>query len=71
MMTLALLMAASQVRLASVEVDEMRWRRFVHTAVATETPFTTRMDELRRSVRQLPPARALHSRPEIGGPSGL
>jgi hypothetical protein len=70
MISLALLMAASQVRLASVEVDELRWQRFVHTAVAAETRFTTRMDELRRSVRQLPPAPLRRVR-GIGGPSGL
>lgn len=69
MMTIVALLAASQAPLAA-DADELRWRRFVHTAVATETPFSTRMSELHRSVRLLPQGKPRPAR-GIPGPRGL
>jgi hypothetical protein len=70
MLTIAILLAASQVPIAA-DADELRWRRFVRTAVATETPFSTRMSELHRSVRLLRASRPGREPRDIGGPSGL
>jgi hypothetical protein len=70
MLTIAVLLAASQVPPAA-DMDELRWRRFVRTAVATDTPFSTRMSELHRSVRLLPAGRPGHQPRGISGPSGL
>lgn len=70
MIGIVALLAASQVPLAP-DPGELRWRRFVHHAVAADTPFSTRMDELRRSVKTLPPRRAGRAARGIGGPSGL
>jgi hypothetical protein len=70
MLTIALLLATSQAPPAA-DMDELRWRRFVRTAVATETPFSRRMGELHRSVRLLPAGRPGHQSPAVGGPSGL
>lgn len=70
MITILALFAASQAPLAP-DADEMRWRRFVRTAVATETPFSTRLGELHRSVRLLPAAAPAPARRGVGGPSGL
>ncbi|HMC92990.1 MAG TPA: hypothetical protein VKI45_11060 [Allosphingosinicella sp.] len=69
MLTIAMLLAASQVPPA--DIDDLSWRRFVRTAVATDTPFSTRMSELHRSVRLLPAGRPGHRARGIGGPSGL
>jgi hypothetical protein len=69
MITILAMLAASQVPLP-VDVGELRWRRFVHQAAATETPFSTRMSELHRSVRQLPAGRRPRGA-EVPGPSGL
>jgi|GEM_PF-5180135 len=69
MLTIAALLAASQVPYA--DPAELRWRRFVHAAVATETPFSTRMRELRRSVRLLPDGRLPRLPRAIPGPAGL
>jgi len=70
MMTIAMLLAASQIRPAA-DLDELRWRRFVHAAVATETPFATRLAELRRSVGRLPGARLPRGPRGMPGPSGM
>jgi len=70
MLTIAALLAASQVPYAADPAD-LRWRRFVHAAVATETPFSTRMRDLRRSVQLLPAGRVPRMPRGIGGPSGL
>jgi hypothetical protein len=70
MMTILALLAASQAPL-SADADELRWRRFIHNAVATETPFSTRMSELHRSVRLLPAARPSRGSHGIAGPRGL
>ncbi|HEY0312784.1 MAG TPA: hypothetical protein VGC56_09845 [Allosphingosinicella sp.] len=70
MITMIALLAASQVPL-TVDADELRWRRFVRTAVATETPFSTRMSELHRSVRLLPAGHAAGTPRGIPGPRGL
>lgn len=70
MITIVALLAASQLPPA-LDANEARWRRFVHHAVASDTPFSTRMTELRRSVRLLPAGRPARSARGIGGPSGL
>jgi hypothetical protein len=70
MLTLAALLAASQAPYAA-DPAELRWRRFVHAAVVTETPFSTRMRDLRRSVRLLPAVRVPRLPPIVAGPSGL
>ena len=69
MITIIAMLAASQVPLA-VDPGELRWRKFVHQAAATETPFSTRMRELHRSVRLLPAGRRQRGA-GVGGPSGL
>jgi hypothetical protein len=69
MITIIAMLAASQVPL-TLDAGELRWRRFVHQAAATQTPFSTRMSELRRSVGMLPAARPARA-PGVGGPSGL
>ena len=72
MVTIALMLGAAQLRLAALDTNELRWRRFVHAAVATDTPFSTRLDELRRSVGRLPaPGKRPQPRPALSGPSGL
>jgi hypothetical protein len=70
MLTIAALLAASQANYAA-DPGELRWRRFVHAAVATETPFSTRLRDLHRSVRLLPDGRLPRLGRGIGGPSGL
>ncbi|MBV9932240.1 MAG: hypothetical protein JO013_15030 [Alphaproteobacteria bacterium] len=70
MLTIAALLAASQAPFAA-DPAELRWRRFVHAAVATETPFSTRLRDLHRSVRLLPSGRPARLPRGIGGPSGL
>jgi hypothetical protein len=70
MVTIIALLAASQVPLAP-SPEELRWRRFVHHAVATETPFSTRMSDLHRSVGQLREAPRLPRPRGTRGPSGL
>jgi hypothetical protein len=70
MLIIAALLAASQGNYAA-DPGELRWHRFVHAAVATETPFSTRMRDLRRSVRLLPDGRLPRLPHGIPGPSGL
>lgn len=70
MIAMIALLAASQVPLAP-DGDELRWRNFVRAAVMTETPFSTRMSELHRSVRLLPAAAPAQRPRGISGPSGL
>jgi hypothetical protein len=70
MIVILTLLAASQAAPAA-DADELRWRRFVHAAVATETPFSTRMSELHRSVRLLPQDRPARAPRGIPGPRGL
>lgn len=69
-MAIALLLAAGQARPLG-GLDELRWRRFVHSAVAAETPFDTRMTRLRRLVGQLGTGRLPNPAPGVPGPSGL
>jgi hypothetical protein len=69
MLIIAALLAANQAPYA--DPGELRWRRFVHTAVTTETPFSTRLRDLRRSVRLLPAVRLPRLPAIAGGPSGL
>jgi hypothetical protein len=70
MITIALLLAASQVR-PPADLDEARWRRFVHTAVATDTAFASRMTELHRSVGRLSNERLPRLPRGMPGPSGM